>query len=191
MSGKLETGDLTALLEEAEKIKEQAREAFGRFSSAQLNWKPAAEQWSIGQCLDHLILTNRPYFPVFERIAAGQQKRTPWQRVPLLPAIFGRLVINAVSPKSARKVKARQGFIPSSSAVDGQIVNQFTQHQEELMRLMRATEGLPLEKIIIASPVSSLVTYSLMDGYRIIVTHERRHFLQAERVVASKGFPAQ
>jgi hypothetical protein len=28
-----------------------------------------------------------------------------------------------------------------------------------------------------------------MDGYRIIVTHERRHILQARRVMEAGGFP--
>lgn len=189
MNADIETDNLAALIDEAVKIKEEALTAFGALTPAQINWKPSAEEWSIGQCFDHLILTNRPYFPVFEKIAAGEQTRTLWERVPLLPAFFGRLIIGAVSPKSARKVKARPKFIPASSNVDAQIIGRFASHQEEFVRLMQATEKLPLEKIIITSAISSLVTYSLLDGYRILVTHERRHFMQAERVMTSEGFP--
>ena len=54
---------------------------------------------------------------------------------------------------------------------------------------MKATEDLDLEKIKISSPVSNLITYSLMDAYRIIITHEKRHFLQATRVAEMDGFP--
>jgi hypothetical protein len=54
---------------------------------------------------------------------------------------------------------------------------------------MRATEDLDLEKIIISSPVTNLITYSLMDAYRIIITHEKRHLLQAIRVSEMDGFP--
>jgi hypothetical protein len=189
MSSNHDVSSLSALISEAEKISEEARATFGRLSPAQLNWKPGPEQWSIGQCFDHLILTNRPYFPVFEKIAAGERKRSLWQRMPLLPAFFGKLVINAVSPESARKVKARKAFQPAASEVDGQIISRFARHQEELVRLMKATDGLELEKIIITSAISSLVTYSLLDGCRILITHERRHFLQAERVMAEEGFP--
>jgi hypothetical protein len=189
MSSNLGKSDLSALMTQAEKISEEAGATFGQLAPAQLNWKRSQDEWSIGQCFEHLILTNRPYFPLLEKIAAGEQEKTWWQRMPLLPVFFGKLVIGAVSPESARKVKARKAFTPAESEVDGQIINRFTQQQDELMRLMKATEGLELEKIIITSPISPLVTYSLLDGYRIIITHERRHFLQAERVMTAEGFP--
>ncbi len=189
MGSNLERGELKALLAEAEKIKDEARERFGQLSHAQLNWKRHADEWSIAQCFEHLILTNQPYFPLFEKIAAGGHRRKLWERVPLLPGLFGKLVRGAVSPESARKVKARKSFQPAESSVDGQIISRFAEHQEELMRLMKATDGLELEKIIITSAVSPVVTYSLLDGYRILVTHERRHFLQAERVMSAKEFP--
>lgn len=174
---------------EAESIRNEAGLRFGGLSHAQLNWKPGAEGWSIGQCFDHLILTNEPYFPLFERIAAGERKPSLWERVPLLPAVFGRLVLGAVSPESARKVKARKGFIPAASDIDGQIIDSFARHQDKLLRLMKATENVDARKIIITSAISPVVIYSLLDGYRIMVTHERRHFLQAERVMESEGFP--
>lgn len=189
MSSNPETGNLHGLIAEAGKIADDAQATFGRLSPAQLNWKRSPAEWSIGQCFDHLILTNRPYFPLIERIAAGERRRTLWQRIPFLPGFFGRLVLGAVKPESARKVKARPGFTPAASDIDGQIISHFRKQQEELMRLMKSTEGLELEKIIITSPIASVVTYSLLDGYRIIVTHERRHFLQAERVMAAEGFP--
>jgi hypothetical protein len=189
MSSHYHMSSLSALLSEAEKIGGEARETFGGLSPSQLNWKPGHEQWSIGQCFEHLILTNSPYFPLFEKIAAGELKKSLWQRMPLLPAFFGKLVIGAVSPESPRKVKARRAFQPAASEVDGQIISRFTSHQEELVRLMKATDGLELDKIIITSAISSLVIYSLLDGYRILITHERRHFLQAERVMAEVGFP--
>lgn len=55
---------------------------------------------------------------------------------------------------------------------------------------MKSTEHLDLEKIVISSPVTSAVTYSLMDAYRIIVVHEQRHFQQAKRVIEETGFPS-
>ena len=54
---------------------------------------------------------------------------------------------------------------------------------------MKATEELGLEKIKISSPVTHLITYSLMDAYRIIINHEQRHLLQAKRVAEMDGFP--
>ena len=36
---------------------------------------------------------------------------------------------------------------------------------------------------------AKFVTYSLMDAYTILVFHERRHFMQAGRVLQAEGFP--
>jgi hypothetical protein len=55
---------------------------------------------------------------------------------------------------------------------------------------MEATRGLDLERIVITSPVVRQVTYSLMDAYRIVVVHEQNHLAQAQRVMASSGFPS-
>ncbi|HKS28847.1 MAG TPA: DinB family protein [Pyrinomonadaceae bacterium] len=189
MSSHPETANLSSLVAEAERIRDEAGARFGQLSGAQLNWKPSPEEWSIAQCFDHLILTNRPYFPVFEKIASGQHKTKLWERVPVLPGLFGRLVLGAVRPESARKVKARKGFQPAASDVDGQIISRFAQHQDELVSLMKATEPREIDRIIITSAISPVVVYSLLDGYRILVTHERRHFQQAERVTSAAEFP--
>jgi len=48
---------------------------------------------------------------------------------------------------------------------------------------------LDLRKVIITSPVASFATYSLLDAYKILVAHERRHMTQAKRVMETDGFP--
>jgi hypothetical protein len=53
-----------------------------------------------------------------------------------------------------------------------------------------STSHLDLERIVITSPALSIVTYSLMDAYRVIVVHEKRHVLQAKRVMEEPAFPA-
>lgn len=189
MSDSPEKSSFPELLAEVEKISREAQAVFGSLSPAQINWKPSAEAWSIGQCFDHLITSNRAYFPLMEKIASGEQRRTLWQRVPLLPTLFGRLLLGAVNPKSKRKLRAPKAFRPAASDIAPDIIDRFSIHQDEVLRLMQSTESCKPEKIIIPSAVSPLVIYSLLDGYRILVTHERRHFLQAERVMAAEGFP--
>ena len=54
----------------------------------------------------------------------------------------------------------------------------------------RATAGANLRGLKVTSPVSGVATYSLLDAYRIVVAHERKHFEQARRVTQKEGFPA-
>ena len=103
--------------------------------------------------------------------------------------VLGEFLIRTLHADSGRKVKARPAFYPSSSQIAPGIIATFLEQQDRLLRLMEATHGLDLNSITITSPVSRLITYSLMDAYRIIVVHEQNHFVQARRVMESRGFP--
>jgi hypothetical protein len=99
-------------------------------------------------------------------------------------------LIKAVDPASTRKVKAPKVFQPAQSDISGSVIDDFVAQQATIVEKMKATEHLDLEKIVITSPVAAVVTYSLMDAYRVIVVHEHRHFQQAKRVTEESGFPA-
>ena len=174
------TADLNTLITSADKIANDAKATFGGLSVSQLNWKPAPERWSVAQCFDHLIGTNKGYFPVIEEVLAGK-KRSFWESMPVLPGLAGRLLIKSLDPSSTRKIKAPKRFQPAQSNIAGSIIDDFVGQQGRIVEKMKATEHLDLEKIVITSPVSAAITYSLIDAYRVIVVHEQRHFEQAQR----------
>jgi hypothetical protein len=181
---------LPQVYDEAEAIAGDAKALFGHLNREQLNWKPAADSWSVAQCLDHLITINREYYPVFDRILKGEHRRTLLHRLPLLSAMFGRLMVKALSPNSSQKLKAPATARPSSSSIDQQIVEHFITQQRETLGRMRSLENRDPAETIITSPFASVVVYSLLDAFRIVVAHERRHFAQAQRVMDTDGFPA-
>ncbi|HJQ33061.1 MAG TPA: DinB family protein [Pyrinomonadaceae bacterium] len=181
--------ELGALLEQLDAVTDDARRVFGRLNAAQLNWKPAPERWSVGQCFDHLITTNRTFFADIEKVAAGKHRTSLWGRVSPLSGFFGRLVLKSLDPEKGRKTKAPRVFEPSSSDVAPDVIEQFAAHQEELAERMRATANVDLARTIVTSPVAAVATYSLLDAYRIVVAHERKHFEQARRVTETEGFP--
>lgn len=180
--------DLPAVINAANNVASNTRSTFGHLTPSQLNWKPSPERWSIAQCFDHLIAVNKAYFPVIDNVLAGK-KRTLWESMPVLPGLMGKMVIKAVEPTSTRKFKARKNFEAAQSNISGSIITDFVNHQAEVVDKMKATQHLDLDKIIITSPVAAVMTYSLIDAYRIIVVHEERHFQQAKRVTEETGFP--
>jgi DinB superfamily len=179
----LEGVGLPVVLAEGRLVAGETRRVFGDLSAAQINWKPGADEWSIGQCFEHLIISSRPYLPMLERIIRGERSPTLWERAPVLPGIFGRLLLRTLRPDSGRKVRARKAFRPSASTIAPEIIGRFVDQQNRLLELMEGTRGLELDVIVVTSPVSAIVTYSLMDAYRIIVAHEQNHFDQARRLV--------
>ena len=189
MSKTRTNGEIDGLVAELQAITEDTMKVFGNLSPAQLNWKPSAERWSVGQCFDHLIVTNRCFFPDIERVAAGTYRSSLWGRASPLSGFFGRFILKALDPEKGRKTKAPRVFEPARSDVAADVIERFATHQEELSALMRATAGADLRGLKVTSPVSAVATYSLLDAYRIVVAHERKHFEQAQRVTRAEGFP--
>src|ERR1041385_2867384 len=96
--------DLAGLITAAGSVAHEAKDTFGRLTPAQLNWKPSAERWSVAQCFDHLLSSNKGYFPIIDSVLAGQ-KQTFWQSMPVLPGVMGRLLIKSLDPVKGRKLK--------------------------------------------------------------------------------------
>jgi hypothetical protein len=181
--------ELEQLQAEIRSIAEQTRNEFGTLRVDQLNWKPEAASWSVAQCFDHLITSNKGYFPIVESIVAGQKKTRFLERVPLLPAIWSKALISSLDPKTGRKLKTPAAFQPSSSDLSDSIISDFVSQQTRVAQTMDSAKNLDVDRIVITSPAASFVTYTLLDAFRIIVVHEQRHFQQALRVKANANFP--
>jgi len=66
--------DLPSLITTANNTADEAQSTFGRLTAAQLNWKPSPERWSVAQCFDHLLTTNKGYFPEIDNVLAGKKR---------------------------------------------------------------------------------------------------------------------
>jgi hypothetical protein len=181
---------LPVLIDVASKVPSQVRAEFGALRTDQLNWKPNPDKWSVGQCFDHLIVSNSEYFPIFDRVLQGKTtSNTIWESLPGLPRMWGQMLIKSVSPDATRKQKAPKILAPTTSAVDAGIIIRFLDQQLRVVDYLNTITAVDAEKIIITSPVARVITYSLLDACRVIVAHEQRHILQARRVAQLPEFP--
>jgi DinB superfamily len=92
---------------ELDAIARDTQSAFGRLDEWQLNWQPDRARWSVAQCFDHLLKINREIFQSIDATTDRTRPRTVWQRLPGLPALFGRIVINSQRPEAARRRRRR------------------------------------------------------------------------------------
>ena len=176
---------LSSLSGRLDRVEAAVRGEFGSLTPAQLNWRPAEGAWGVGHCLEHLMKSNAPYFPIFSRATSGTWCHTFAERLPWLPRLWGRIVYNAVKPATKRKTPAPKMSRPTTDAIPGDIVDRFCMQQRELIVAMQGLKDLDLYKFIITSPLFWLVTYNLRDAVEIIVAHEERHLLQAQRALAN------
>ena len=162
------------------------RESFAGLTLTQLNWKPALDNWSVGQCFEHLNAAGSGMVRAIEAKTDGTSPPTFYERLPLLPQIFGRVISNAVSPEGQRKIKAPKIFEPTQSDVDDGVVASFLEFQPTIAAAMERCSD---PGVIMASPAAAFITYSLLDAFTIVVRHEQRHVLQAKRVMEHTDFP--
>ncbi len=175
---------------ELDAIARDTQSLFGRLDERQLNWRADAASWSVAQCFDHLLNANGAMFQAVDAAMDRARPRTVWQRLPVLPDLFGRMMIRSQMPGGKRKFTAPRKAEPASSSIDPRIIERFVAHQREAAARVRALEGIEAARIIMVSPFVAFITYSVLDGCRLIVTHERRHFEQARRVTQEPGFPS-
>jgi len=179
-------------MEFVEKVKAntaEAKEAFGALSPEQLNWKPDANSWSVGQCLDHLTVTNQAELPALEAAMRGEHTSKFFEKLPWLPGFFGGYVVKLVDPTNVKKSKAPGVFKPSQSDVRADIFDEYLKTADKVVEIMNAMAGKEIEKMIITSPVAKFVTYSILDTFRMVALHDKRHINQAKRVMETQGFP--
>jgi hypothetical protein len=170
-------------------VKQQALRYFSVLSEEQLNWKYNPAKWSIAQCLDHLIVSNKRYFPAFDKVIHHDYKPTAWQKFNPFSKVVGQLMIKMFGPESKKRFKVPNVFKPSESEIPASIVYDFAQHQHDLKNYYLALAKMNIETVVISSPASNFVTYYLSDALKLIANHELRHLNQSLAVFNHPNFP--
>lgn len=172
-----------------EGIAREAQATFGGLDGRQLKWRPDAARWSVAQCFEHLLTANRLMFQAAEDALNDARPRTIWQRLPVVPGVLGRMLIRSQAPSSKRKFTAPSKAQPATSDIAADIIQSFVeQHRVASARVQRLDER-DAARTIMTSPFIRVVTYSVLDGWRLVVAHDRRHFEQARRITLLPGFP--
>jgi hypothetical protein len=180
---------LTQVHGELEAIAADVQATFGPLAARQLNWRPEPTRWSVAQCLDHLLKTNADMLDAATAAIGRGQPKSIWQRLPLWPGMMGRMLVRSQSPQSRGRYTAARPAQPTASALDPGIVPRFIGQQRDLLVKARALDEREAARVVMASPFLKVITYSVLDGWRLIVAHERRHVEQARRVTQAPEFP--
>jgi len=179
--------DVEGIASAIEQISKDVSDSFGGLSEEQLNWKPAPESWSVGQCLDHLIKSNEEFFPELEAIASGTRKNSLWQNWSPLSGIAGAFLVSTLK-RDGQKVKTNQKMTPPSD-IPADIIERFEKHQKEFTERIHAAQNADWRKVVLTSPFVKIMTYRMDVGLKALIEHEKRHVRQAKRVVAEEEFP--
>ncbi len=169
-----------------EEISNAFRKEFGGLSAKQLNWKPDTQTWSIAQNIQHLIVLNETYYPVINQVRNKTYKLPFIAKLGFMVQFLGKIILKAVHPDRRKKVKTFSIWEPSATEIDATILEQFGKHQEELKKFITESMDLVEAGTIISSPANRSIVYKLETAFDIIVTHEQRHFEQANELLTTQ-----
>lgn len=162
---------------------------FGSLTAEQLNWKPDADSWSIGQCLDHIVVVDTLYFPTFDQIREGTYTMGFWEKWSPFSGAFGRMLVNQLTEVATRKFKSPKSFRPDTRKIGTEVIARFHKHQDTMIEFIESLEPGSAGKIRLSSPASKFITYNLANALQMLVQHQYRHLNQAIRVKNREGFP--
>jgi hypothetical protein len=156
-------------------------------SPTQLNWKPAEDLWSVGQCLQHLYAANEVYLPA---IANALNNRPPSPVHDITPGWFGRWFIRTYIEPSSRGKRARSPRnITPARHIDPSVVDLFLRSNNVARDLVRRASPYNINRIRFRNPFIPVLRFTVGTGLEIVWRHQRRHVLQAERITHTPTFP--
>jgi hypothetical protein len=167
---------------------DQAAQALATgLTEEQLNWQPAPGSWSVGQCLEHLCITNEAYQASISS-ALKEKPDSPVEQI--TPGWFGRWFIRRfVEPSPQTKRVPAPLKIRPAARVDLAVLHRFLSGNESCRELIVRMCTKDVNRIRFWNPLAPGIRFTVGTGLEIIAGHERRHLLQAERVRDSVHFP--
>jgi len=153
----------------------------------QLNWKRRPNEWSVGQCLEHLYVTNEVYLGPMSTSLKGRQ---PVVVQEITPGWLGRWFIrNYIEPSSRMKrVRAPRKIRPGTH-IEPSILDRFLISNHTARQLIHRAMNQDVNHIRFRNPFVPVIRFTVGTGFEILSKHQQRHLLQAERIRNSLEFP--
>lgn len=182
------TMSLAAVTSALSSVARDTQATFDGLDARQLNWRPDERRWSVAQCFQHLLTANGLVLQSAQD-ALRSPPSTIWQRLPLVPRLFGKALIRSQAPNTTRRFNAPAKARPTTSDIPRDIIARFVDQHHAAAEWVRTVNERDAVRAVMISPFIRFVAYSVLDGCRLVVAHDHRHFEQARRVLLSPEFP--
>jgi hypothetical protein len=177
----------TRIISELNAADQRATELAKGLAPQQINWKPSQDAWSVGQCLEHLRVTNDVYLPA---ISTSLTDRPHLAVQEITPGWFGQWFIRSYIEPSPESKRARApGKITPGTQVEPDVLDRFLATNHAVRELVRRASDYDVNRIRFKNPFIPLLRFTVGTGFEIVSRHQRRHLLQAERVRQAADFP--
>jgi hypothetical protein len=167
-----------SLLDANRAVIDRIRSTVASLSAEEIARRPPNGGWSIGEVLEHLIVSADSYLAVIRaRLKESDRRSQPdsmWK-----PSFIGGLFVQSF--RSPRKMWAPRMYKPGPSP-RLHVLEEFLRRQEDVGRVIAEAGEVDWRRTRFTSPVTSLVRMNLGDALTVLVAHAERHAKQIDRV---------
>jgi len=174
------TTTLEHLSQTTSRLQQLVATEFAPLDLSLLNHKPAADSWSILECLEHLNRYNRYYHPALGKAITANTGGTYQQTIRY--SWLGKKSLELVRPGNGKKSKTVEHMNPNNSQLSRQTLEEFLGHQTELLQLLASAQNANLNKKAIPVEFFRLLKLRIGETLEFVVLHQERHVQQAMRV---------
>jgi hypothetical protein len=163
-------------------IEGDVRQLTATLTECQFQAPPRTGGWSIGYCIEHLILTGNAFLGGWDaalRTATANGQRSDG---PFPYSWLGRAILRFAEPPYRVRVKTTRPFAPCGRRSKDETIRQFLKMHQELAARVSASRGLDVINVKVRSPFVSWIRYPLGLSFDFALAHERRHLWQAWQV---------
>ena len=165
-----------------EQIQQQAGELTAELNETCFNWRPSPVDWSIEECLAHLIMVGQWELRAIEQAVDQGKRRGLTSQGPFEYGAIDRFIVHQTEPPVRSPRPTPPHFVPLHGQPVTAVLPTFLHVQSQLLLQLSRADGLDLRRVKVATPISRFLKMSLGAMFAQIAAHERRHLDQAWRV---------
>ncbi len=180
---KMTSEERAKALEWMKKSRQDFLDMVEKISDAQWNYKPSPERWSVGECAEHILLSEGLLFGNVERALAAPAN-PDWEKQTAGKAAF----IERVMPDRSTKAQAPEAIQPKSKLTRAEIIRRYKEAREKTIKFTE-TIDLALKEHTVQHPFPVFGTLNAHQWLIYVPLHNIRHNQQIAEVQASEGYP--
>ena len=186
-TGKLSDAEKTDLVEMLESSARDFLALIDKASEAQWKWKSSPDRWSIGECAEHIILSERMlYQTALDALASPADPE--WATKTAGKAEFLKKVMPNRNPGGAGGAKAPQEIVPTGSLSRDEVIRRFNESRAEIKAFVEKLD-VAAKQHIVTHPFPIFGDLNAYDWLIYVPLHTVRHSRQIIEVQETAGYP--
>ena len=179
--------DSTELINELSQLtianKAKAEELL-KYTEEELNKKASEQSWSALECIEHLNRYGDFYIPEISMKMEKSESKSQKSNAVFKSNWLGNYFSNSMKYKEKlNTMKTFSSMNPSGSSLKKSTLEKFISQQVDTIELLNRAKNINLTKTKTGITISQWIKLRLGDTFRVVIYHNERHLIQAEKAV--------